>query len=126
MTTIGGVMRAAARPHKCRFSGQPAMAAPAARTMRPTPPPYGRQILRAMPDTLRRDNAVFHARHAAALAVLPDPERVTTIAAGVVGLVHETGSARLRRELVALRDQARGWSGTAARRELGEITASIA
>jgi hypothetical protein len=76
-----------------------------------------------MPDTLRRDNAVFHARHAAALAALPDPERVTSIAAS---LVHETGSARLRRELVALRDQARSWPHTAARRELGEIIASIA
>ena len=84
------------------------------------------QILGAMLDAQRRDNAVFHARHAAALAVLPDPERVTSIAAGAASLVHETGSARLRRELVALRDQARGWPHTAARRELGEIIASIA
>ena len=63
-----------------------------------------------MPSTLRRDNAVFHVRHAAALAALPNPERVTSIAAGAASLVHETGSARLHRELVALRDQARGWS----------------
>ncbi|HLM89427.1 MAG TPA: hypothetical protein VK284_10435, partial [Streptosporangiaceae bacterium] len=66
------------------------------------------QILGAMPDAQRRDNAVFHARHAAALAALPDPERVTSIAASAASLVHETGFARLRRELVALRDQARG------------------
>jgi len=84
------------------------------------------QILGAMPEELRRDNAVFHARQAAALAALPDPERVTSIAAGAASLVRETGSARLRRELVALRDQARGWPQTAARRELGEIIASIA
>ncbi len=84
------------------------------------------QILSAMPEALRRDNAVFQTRHAAALAALPDPERVTSIAAGAATLVHATGSARLRRELVALRDQARGWPHTAARRELGEIIASIA
>jgi len=84
------------------------------------------QILGAMPDTLRRDNAVFHARQAAALAALPDPERVTSIAAGAASLVQATGSARLRRELVALREPARGWAHTAARRELGEIIASIA
>src|SRR6266571_3387145 len=65
-----------------------------------------------------------HAPQAAALAALPDPERVTSIAAGAASLVRETGSARLRRELVALRDQARGWPQTAARRELGEIIAS--
>jgi transcriptional regulator with XRE-family HTH domain len=84
------------------------------------------QILAAIPQAQRRDSAVFHARQAAALAVLPDPERVTSIAAGAAGLVQETGSARLRRELVAVRDQARGWAHTAAGRELGEIIASIA
>ena len=84
------------------------------------------QILRGMPEALRRDNAVFHTRHAAALAALPDPERVTSIAADAASLVHATGSARLRRELIALGDQARDWSHTAARRELGEIIASIA
>jgi hypothetical protein len=66
------------------------------------------QILSAMPGALRRDYAVFLARHAAALAALPDPERVTSIAVGVASLVPETGSARLCRELVALRDHARG------------------
>ena len=84
------------------------------------------QILGEMPEELRRDNAVFHARQAAALAALPDPERVTSIAADAASLVQATGSARLRRELVALGDQARGWPQAAARRELGEIIASIA
>jgi len=84
------------------------------------------QSLAAIPQAQRRDSAVFHARQAAALAVLPDPECVTSIAAGAAGLVQETGSARLRRELVAVADQARGWAHTAAGRELGEIIASIA
>jgi transcriptional regulator with XRE-family HTH domain len=84
------------------------------------------QIQAAMPEAQRRDNAVFHVRQAAVLAVLPDPERVTSIAAGAAGLVQETGSARLRRELLALRGPARGWAHTPAGRELGEIIASIA
>jgi hypothetical protein len=84
------------------------------------------QILCMMPETLRRDNAVFRARQAATLAALPDPERVTSIAASAASLVRETGSARLRRELMALPGHARGWAGTTADRELGEIIASIA
>ena len=48
-------------------------------------------------------------------------------ARGVQGRLEAAdGSARLRRELMALRDQARGWPRTAARREPGEIIASIA
>lgn len=84
------------------------------------------EILGGMPEALRRDNAVFRARQAAALALLPEPERVTSIAAGAVGLVNSTGSARLRRELAAVGRQARGWAHTPAGRELGEIIASIA
>lgn len=79
-----------------------------------------------MPETLRRDNAVFHARQASVLAAVPEPERVTSIAADAASLVHATGSARLRRELLALPEQARGWARTAAGKELSEIIASIA
>jgi transcriptional regulator with XRE-family HTH domain len=73
-----------------------------------------------------RDNAVFHARQAAALAEAGETERVTSIAADAAGLVHTTGSARLRRELLALPRHVRGWKDTPAGEELGEIIASIA
>lgn len=84
------------------------------------------QILGSMPESARRDNAVFHARQAAALAEVPEPERVTGIAAEAAELVRATGSARLRRELLALPGHVRGWKDTAAGAELGEIVASIA
>jgi transcriptional regulator with XRE-family HTH domain len=84
------------------------------------------QLLGEMPDALRRDNAVFSTRYAAALAVVPEPERVTRIAADAASLVRTTGSARLRRELLALPRRAAGWADTRAGRELGDIIASIA
>ncbi len=84
------------------------------------------QILGEMPEALRRDNAVFSTRYAAALAVVPDPERVISIAADAASLVRTTGSARLRRELLALPRRAAGWADTQAGRELGDIIASIA
>ena len=84
------------------------------------------QILGGMPDSLRRDNAVFRTRYAAALAAIPDPEQVTHIVADAASLVRTTGSARLRRELLALPRRAARWADTPAGRELGDIIASIA
>ena len=84
------------------------------------------QILGQMPDSLRRDNAVFRTRYAAALATIPDPEQVNHIAAEAAGLVRTTGSARLRRELLTLPRRAARWADTRAGRELGDIIASIA
>jgi hypothetical protein len=55
-----------------------------------------------MPEAQRRDSAVFHARQAASLATLPEPERVTSLAADAADVVRATGSERLRRELMAL------------------------
>jgi plasmid maintenance system antidote protein VapI len=84
------------------------------------------QIIDGMPETARRDNAVFRTRQAAALAVVPDPERVTAIAAEAAGVVQATGSARLRRELLELPSHARKWAGTSAGRQLREVISSIA
>jgi hypothetical protein len=84
------------------------------------------QILSGMPGSLRRDNAVFRTRQAAALAAVPEPERVTAIAADAAGLVQVTGSARLRKELLALPRQAATWRHTPAGRQLRAIVASIA
>jgi hypothetical protein len=80
----------------------------------------------AMPGQARRDNAVFLARQAAALAVVPDPERVVSIAADAAASVQLTGSARLRRELQAIPAKAAGWSRTSHGRQLRDIVASVA
>jgi len=76
------------------------------------------QVLGAMSGSARRDTAVFRARQAAALAVTGEPEQAGQIAGDVVTLVGETGSARLRSELLAVRDRMSPWAGTAAGREL--------
>jgi hypothetical protein len=83
-------------------------------------------ILDSMPGSARRDNAVFHARQAAALAVVPDPERAVAIARQAASAVAPTGSARLRRELKAIPARARSWSRTPAGRELRAVVAAVA
>jgi hypothetical protein len=81
------------------------------------------QILGGMSGSARRDTAVFRARQAASLAATGNPERAAHIAADAVTLVRETGSARLRGELLALRERMSPWAGTAAGRELaGKLT----
>jgi tetratricopeptide (TPR) repeat protein len=84
------------------------------------------QVMDSMPATARRDNAVFRARQAAALAVVPDPDRAVRAAAEAASAVHATGSARLRRELKAVPGKAALWERTAAGRELRAIVAAVA
>lgn len=83
------------------------------------------EILGEMPESARRDNAVYRARQAAALAVAPEPERAVAIAEEAAGLVQLTGSARLRRELRTIPDRASGWAHTAHGRRLRDIVASV-
>lgn len=82
------------------------------------------QILGAMPDGARRDTAVYRTRQAVALAA-DEPERAVGLAADVAEVVQETGSARLRRELLTLPEHATGWADTAHGRQLTEILARI-
>lgn len=84
------------------------------------------QIMDSMPEAARRDNAVFRARQAAALAVVPDPDRAVWAAAEAASALQVTGSARLRRELRAIPKQARAWERTAAGRELRDIIGRVA
>jgi tetratricopeptide (TPR) repeat protein len=84
------------------------------------------QIMDVMPESARRDNAVFRARQASVLARVPDPDRAVWAATKAAGAVRATGSARLRRELKALPREASGWAHTTAGRELRDIVASIA
>lgn len=84
------------------------------------------QIMDSMPETARRDNAVFRARQAAALAQVPDPDRAVWAAAEAVSAVRATGSARLRREIKAIPAHAALWARTSAGRELREIIGAVA
>lgn len=84
------------------------------------------QIMDSMPDSARRDNAVFRARQSAALAQVPDPDRAVWAAAEAVSAVPVTGSARLRREIKAIPKYAALWARTSAGRELREIIGAVA
>jgi helix-turn-helix protein len=84
-----------------------------------------RQILGGMSRSARRDTAVFRTRHAISLAATGEPEQAGHIARDMVALVRETGSARLRGELLALRKKMSPWAGTAAGRDLADALASI-
>ena len=84
------------------------------------------QIMDSMPQTARRDNAVFRARQSAALAQVPDPDRAVWAAAEAASVVRATGSARLRREIRAIPKYAASWARTSAGRELREIVAAVA
>jgi transcriptional regulator with XRE-family HTH domain len=83
------------------------------------------EILDVMPASARRDTAVFRARHAAALAATGHAEETKRIAEDSVKLVHETGSARLRQELLAIPAKMSAWADTTTGRELDEVLASI-
>ncbi|TDD14322.1 Twin-arginine translocation pathway signal [Actinomadura sp. KC06] len=85
------------------------------------------EILGDQPDDYRRDTGVFRARQAAALAAAaaPEPEKVVKIAAGAATVCTETGSERLRAELVALPAHASAWADSPRGRDLAEIIASV-
>ncbi|WP_326646566.1 hypothetical protein OG884_18235 [Streptosporangium sp. NBC_01755] len=84
------------------------------------------RILGTAPESARRDNGVFWARQAGALAAVPEPERVVQIASVTASIVDGTGSARLRQELKAIPRRATAWAGTAPGRELTEIISQFA
>ncbi|MFI9572094.1 helix-turn-helix domain-containing protein [Microbispora rosea] len=84
------------------------------------------RILGTAPESARRDNGVFWARQAAALAAVPEPERVVQIASIAASTVEGTGSARLRKELRDIPQHAVAWAGTAAGGDLADILAPFA
>lgn len=84
------------------------------------------QILGTAPESARRDNGVFWARQASALAAIPEPERVVQIASATASIVDGTGSTRLRQELKAIPRRATAWADTASGRELAEIISQFA
>jgi transcriptional regulator with XRE-family HTH domain len=83
------------------------------------------QVMDSMPASARRDNAVFRARQAAALARVPDPDRAVWAAAEAASAVSATGSARLRLEIRAIAGHASAWERTSAGRELRAIIGAV-
>ncbi|NKY60532.1 helix-turn-helix domain-containing protein [Nocardia flavorosea] len=84
------------------------------------------KIMDSMPESARRDNAVFRARQSAVLSRVPDPDRAVWAAAEAVEAVRVTGSARLCRELKEAASHARAWVNTSAGRELRALVESVA
>lgn len=83
------------------------------------------RVLAAMPDTQRRDVAVFQARHAAVAATAGEPERALYLAGRATLVGASTGSARTRAELAMLRDRMQPWADHAYGRDLAELLATI-
>ena len=84
------------------------------------------EIMTVQPVSARRDNAVFRARMAGALARVPDPEAAVAAAREAASAVAVTGSARLKREIAGLPKQARAWARTPPGRDLAAVVASVA
>ncbi|MBF6174102.1 helix-turn-helix domain-containing protein [Nocardia blacklockiae] len=84
------------------------------------------EVIDSIPESARRDKAVFRARQATALAKIPDPDRAVWAASDAAGAVATTGSARLRSELKALPSHAHAWADTSAGQELRALVGSLA
>ena len=82
-------------------------------------------VLADTPPSDRRDLGVWYARHAVALADLAEPDRAVRAAATAARLAQETGSVRLRRELLAVTDHAAAWRDTESGRMLIETLTSL-
>jgi hypothetical protein len=65
---------------------------------------------------------VFQARFATVLAASGEAERAVTVAGAVVGLIRETGSARMKTALLGVRSAMRPWARTGYGRQMGEMT----
>ena len=85
------------------------------------------QVIGDQPDNFRRDTGVYWARQAAALAGsrAPEPEKVVRIVSIAATACEETGSRRLRRELMAVPEHASLWTHSPHGRQLAEIIATV-
>jgi hypothetical protein len=83
------------------------------------------EIIPAIPVPAHRDLGVFRARQAQALADAREPEQAVAIAGDVVPLTTQTGSARMRAELFALRRRMEPWRDDPAGRALDEMLSGI-
>ncbi|WP_158072960.1 MULTISPECIES: helix-turn-helix domain-containing protein [Pseudofrankia] len=82
------------------------------------------QLLMDIPSTARRDHGVYLTRFATACAQAGQPDQAVHLARQVVPIAAETGSARLRRELTALRHGMRPWKDARIATDLAEVLAA--
>jgi transcriptional regulator with XRE-family HTH domain len=83
------------------------------------------QIIPGIPVSSRRDAGVFRARQAQAFADAGEPDQAIAVAGEVVPLIAQTGSARMRGELFALRQRMEQWSDEPRGRALDEMLSGI-
>jgi tetratricopeptide (TPR) repeat protein len=83
------------------------------------------EIIPDIPPSSRRDLGVYLARQAQALAAAGEPEQAVEIAREAVPLAAQTGSARMRGELAALRGRMKPWRSDKAGRALENVLAGI-
>ena len=83
------------------------------------------EALRAWRQHSRCDLGVFRARQAQALADAGEPERAVVIAGEVAPLVAQTGSARMRAELLRLSHRMEPWRDEQVGHLLDKVLAGI-
>ncbi|PWI11447.1 Twin-arginine translocation pathway signal [Streptomyces sp. NWU339] len=83
------------------------------------------QILTLIPETARRDRGVYLARHATAAAHAGAPDQALEIAQAAIGIAAETGSARMRRELLTLQQAMQPWQDAPVGRDLRDALAPV-
>lgn len=82
-------------------------------------------VIPELPASSRRDIGVFSARHAQALAGSEEPEQAVAVALGAVPVAAQSGSARMRAELRALRRGMEPWRGEQPWRDLEEALRTL-
>ncbi|MBH1938298.1 Twin-arginine translocation pathway signal [Streptomyces sp. AV19] len=83
------------------------------------------EVLKHVPSTARRDRGVYLARFAHAAALAREPDQATELAEQAVSIAVDTGSARMRRELAALRSAMRPWRDTRSGTSLEEVLTPV-
>jgi hypothetical protein len=79
----------------------------------------------ALPASSRRDIGVYHARHAQALAGSREPEQAVNVARLAVPVAAQSGSARMRAELHALRQRMEPWRRSQPWRDLDDTLRAL-
>jgi len=83
------------------------------------------EVIPGVPASSRRDLGVFAARHAQVLAGIGEPEHAVAIVQGTIPVAVQSGSARMRAELMAVRQRMEPWRGQQPWRDLEYALADL-
>jgi len=83
------------------------------------------EVIPGLPASSRRDIGVWRARHAQAIAGSGEPEQAVAVALGAVPVAAQSGSARMKAELLELRRGMTAWRGEQAWRDLEEALRTL-